>query len=250
MPSPIEFGVVGAGWRTEFFMRVAAACPARFKVSGVVVRNPDKAAAFAAAWDVPTYGTPAEMLSATSPLFVVSCVSSSANHEIPIELVTAGMPVLTETPPGRTIENMNELWACVQQHGGKVQTAEQVHSRPHIQAQMAVARSGRIGTVSQAQICVAEGRTLAEIGLPDVIPEPVGYAIQCRVTTEDPEQDFLPDAGRLTHYRSPGGFGVRLDEFRRAAERVHDDGIVQRRGDDLQQPEHRSDLRDLAGQVM
>ena len=63
----------------------------------------------------------------------------------------------------------------------------------------------------QAQIRVAEGHTLAEIGIPDVIPEPVGYAIQCRVTTEDPEHDFLPDAGRLTHYRSPGGFGVRLD---------------------------------------
>jgi pyruvate carboxylase len=63
----------------------------------------------------------------------------------------------------------------------------------------------------QSQIRVAEGRTLAEIGIPDEIPEPNGYAIQCRVTTEDPENDFLPDAGRITHYRSPGGFGVRLD---------------------------------------
>ncbi len=63
----------------------------------------------------------------------------------------------------------------------------------------------------QSQIKVAEGRPLAEIGVPDEIPEPRGYAIQCRVTTEDPENDFLPDAGRITHYRSPGGFGVRLD---------------------------------------
>jgi pyruvate carboxylase len=63
----------------------------------------------------------------------------------------------------------------------------------------------------QAQIRVAEGETLAEIGLPDTMPEPNGFAIQCRVTTEDPEQDFLPDAGKITHYRSPGGFGVRLD---------------------------------------
>ena len=63
----------------------------------------------------------------------------------------------------------------------------------------------------QAQIRVAEGATLGEIGIPDEIPEPSGYAIQCRVTTEDPENDFLPDAGKITHYRSPGGFGVRLD---------------------------------------
>jgi pyruvate carboxylase len=65
--------------------------------------------------------------------------------------------------------------------------------------------------LAQSQIRIAEGRSLSEIGIPERIPEPNGYAIQCRVTTEDPENDFLPDAGRITHYRSPGGFGVRLD---------------------------------------
>ena len=43
------------------------------------------------------------------------------------------------------------------------------------------------------------------------MPEPRGFAIQCRVTTEDPENDFLPDSGQIAHYRSPGGLGVRLD---------------------------------------
>src|SRR5262249_45242685 len=38
-----------------------------------------------------------------------------------------------------------------------------------------------------------------------------GYAIQCRVTTEDPANGFLPDYGRLSHYRSAGGPGIRLD---------------------------------------
>ena len=38
-----------------------------------------------------------------------------------------------------------------------------------------------------------------------------GYAIQCRVTTEDPANNFAPDTGKLTTYRSGGGFGVRLD---------------------------------------
>ncbi|RIL81874.1 pyruvate carboxylase, partial [Staphylococcus equorum] len=38
-----------------------------------------------------------------------------------------------------------------------------------------------------------------------------GYAIQCRITTEDPTQDFMPDTGRIVAYRSSGGFGVRLD---------------------------------------
>ena len=37
------------------------------------------------------------------------------------------------------------------------------------------------------------------------------HALQCRVTTEDPENDFVPDYGRVTAYRSPAGFGIRLD---------------------------------------
>ena len=38
-----------------------------------------------------------------------------------------------------------------------------------------------------------------------------GYAIQCRVTTEDPANNFMPDYGRITHYRSASGMGIRLD---------------------------------------
>ena len=38
-----------------------------------------------------------------------------------------------------------------------------------------------------------------------------GFAIQCRVTTEDPEDNFAPDYGRITTYRSPAGLGIRLD---------------------------------------
>ena len=38
-----------------------------------------------------------------------------------------------------------------------------------------------------------------------------GYALQCRVTTEDPENKFTPDYGRITHYRSVGGLGIRID---------------------------------------
>ena len=63
----------------------------------------------------------------------------------------------------------------------------------------------------QAQIRIAEGHDLEGAGIPTPVPEPRSYAIQCRVTTEDPENDFLPDTGRIVHYRSPGGLGVRLD---------------------------------------
>ncbi len=64
------------------------------------------------------------------------------------------------------------------------------------------------------QILVAQGRKLddPEIGLPSQQSiRTDGYAIQCRITTEDPLNKFLPDYGRVSHYRSTGGPGVRLD---------------------------------------
>ena len=66
----------------------------------------------------------------------------------------------------------------------------------------------------QAQIRIAEGAVIGdeESGVPaqDDI-RLYGHAIQCRVTTEDPENNFTPDYGRLTAYRSAAGFGIRLD---------------------------------------
>ena len=38
-----------------------------------------------------------------------------------------------------------------------------------------------------------------------------GFAVQARITTEDPANGFIPDYGRITHYRSAAGFGIRLD---------------------------------------
>jgi pyruvate carboxylase len=64
----------------------------------------------------------------------------------------------------------------------------------------------------QAQIRIAEGYKLSDKELS--IPKNLklnGYAMQCRITTEDPTNNFQPDIGRLTAYRSSGGFGVRLD---------------------------------------
>ncbi len=67
--------------------------------------------------------------------------------------------------------------------------------------------------IVQTQILIAQGKDLhREIGVPvqDEVPL-LGSAIQCRITTEDPENGFLPDTGKINTYRSPGGYGIRLD---------------------------------------
>ncbi|AEA33111.1 pyruvate carboxylase [Hippea maritima] len=66
----------------------------------------------------------------------------------------------------------------------------------------------------QSQILIAEGKKLndKEIGIYSQSSiKKLGYAIQCRITTEDPQNDFMPDTGEIQVYRSPAGFGVRLD---------------------------------------
>uniref|UniRef100_A0AAR5NXW8 Pyruvate carboxylase n=1 Tax=Dendroctonus ponderosae TaxID=77166 RepID=A0AAR5NXW8_DENPD len=63
----------------------------------------------------------------------------------------------------------------------------------------------------QSQIRVAEGMTLPELGITQDKIVPNGFAIQCRVTTEDPAKNFQPDTGRIEVYRSGEGMGIRLD---------------------------------------
>jgi len=86
-----------------------------------------------------------------------------------------------------------------------------IEVNPRIQVEHTVTEIVLGVDLVQAQIRIAEGHDLAGAGIPDPVPAPRGFAIQCRVTTEDPENGFLPDAGRIAHYRSPGGLGVRLD---------------------------------------
>ncbi|XP_025832607.1 pyruvate carboxylase, mitochondrial isoform X2 [Agrilus planipennis] len=63
----------------------------------------------------------------------------------------------------------------------------------------------------QSQIRIAEGLTLPELGLTQDKIKPDGFAIQCRVTTEDPAKNFQPDTGRIEVFRSGEGMGIRLD---------------------------------------
>src|SRR5580693_1205420 len=89
-----------------------------------------------------------------------------------------------------------------------------IEVNPRIQVEHTVTEMVTGIDLVRCQIQVAQGLELhgAEMNLPpqDRIPL-YGYALQCRVTTEDPANHFVPDYGRLSTYRSPAGFGIRLD---------------------------------------
>jgi len=89
-----------------------------------------------------------------------------------------------------------------------------IEVNPRIQVEHTVTELVTGIDLVQSQILIAQGGRLSdsEIGISDQSSIIVrGFAIQCRVTTEDPQNQFMPDTGRITAYRTGGGFGVRLD---------------------------------------
>jgi pyruvate carboxylase len=89
-----------------------------------------------------------------------------------------------------------------------------IEMNPRIQVEHTVTEMITGRNLVQAQILVAEGKRLSdpEINIPNQAAiEMRGYAIQCRITTEDPANNFAPDFGTLSTYRSSAGCGVRLD---------------------------------------
>ena len=86
-----------------------------------------------------------------------------------------------------------------------------IEMNPRIQVEHTVTEEVTDVDLVHAQLRIAAGETLAQLGLTQDRIGLRGAAIQCRITTEDPANDFRPDTGRITTYRSPGGAGIRLD---------------------------------------
>lgn len=89
-----------------------------------------------------------------------------------------------------------------------------IEVNPRVQVEHTITECVTGIDIVQAQLRIAAGAKIGEPG--SGVPQQAqiklnGHALQCRVTTEDPENGFVPDYGRITAYRSPAGFGIRLD---------------------------------------
>ena len=84
---------------------------------------------------------------------------------------------------------------------------------PRVQVEHTVTEEITGFDIVQLQVQIASGKSLPELGLvQDLIVKPKGVAMQCRVTTEDPSQNFRPDTGIIDVFRMPAGMGIRLDD--------------------------------------
>ncbi len=86
-----------------------------------------------------------------------------------------------------------------------------IEMNPRIQVEHTVTEEITDIDLVQSQMRIAAGESLIDLGLTQDQITMHGFAVQCRITTENPALGFKPDSGKITTYRSPGGAGIRLD---------------------------------------
>lgn len=145
----IRFGIVGGGWRARFFITAAQHLPEIFELTGVYLRNPEKAAALSAELNIPTFSS-LEELAASNPEYVVVSVSRTASFDILCKVMELGMNILCETPPVWSFEDLTKLWEAAKKYGTKFQVAEQYFARPLMAAHLKVVELGLLGDVTYA----------------------------------------------------------------------------------------------------
>lgn len=151
-PPIARFGLVGSGWRAEFFARLARQAPNRFAVAGVVSRSAERRTEVERTWQVPVHSSVEGLVAAGDCDFVIPCVPWSETPAVTREVVAAGCPVLAETPPAPDLAGLRQLWFDVGATG-LVQVAEQYAYMPGHAARLVLLRDGVIGNVTSVQVC-------------------------------------------------------------------------------------------------
>jgi len=149
--SRTRIGIVGTGWRSDFFVRIGRALSEDVELVGLATRSAEKGAAVEAQWAVPTVRTTDELIGRFRPDFVICSVPWPVTPEIITTVVGHGVPILAETPPAPDHDGLVRLWRQVGDPG-LVQVAEQYPYLPIMQACRSMIDDGELGAVSSAQI--------------------------------------------------------------------------------------------------
>ena len=143
MEFPLSFVVVGSGFRSLFYARIAKRFPQFFTLKYLLCRTEEKAQKLNAEYGIPTT-TSQELCMEAKPDFVVVAVNRNSVWSVAREWIKAGFPVLLETPVVHTEEELKEAWE-MSLHGAKIQVAEQYHRYPILAAGIKAVKEGLIG---------------------------------------------------------------------------------------------------------
>ncbi|MBE5964142.1 MAG: Gfo/Idh/MocA family oxidoreductase [Lachnospira sp.] len=192
----LRFIIVGSGWRSLFFVRIAKAMTDKFEMCAMLCRTKEKADKMALENDIYTT-TSIEECIAMKPDFVVVAVNKTSIADVSIEWMDYGFSVLCETPAGLDFGTLKML---KQKHleGGKLMVAEQYMYYPSYQAVINTIEKGMIGEPSCINISLAHeyhGASLMREFLKEDVFTP--FTISAK-TYEFPTVETLT---RYEHYR-------------------------------------------------
>ena len=142
----INFVIIGAGWRSEFYLRIAKALPEVFNVSAIYIRNKESAEAILEKYNVNVVDNLGALLEANFD-FIVNCINREDISDFAVELSNKGHYVLCETPIISKPEDAINY--------DKIQVAEQFHLKGYFQAVKKIIDMGIIGDVTHINMSMA-----------------------------------------------------------------------------------------------
>ena len=151
---PLSFVVVGSGFRSLFFARIAKRFPEIFEMKYLLCRTEEKAERLARENGISTT-TSVEACVAAKPDFVIVAVNKESICSVAKEWLERGFAVMTETPVGATVEELKELWSLSADRGARIQVLEQYHRYPIMEAGLRAVEMGRLGDPYAVSLSVA-----------------------------------------------------------------------------------------------
>lgn len=192
----IRYAVVGTGWRSEFYARIAKALPEKFQMVAWLCRNNEKMKYLNEKYDIYTTMSEDEIVK-LKPDFIVCAVNKGSITEVTEYWAEKGIPVLSETPAALDVEALKHLKKCVED-GSRIQIAEQYFLTPNIKRIIEEVEAGTIGEPVSVTIsamhdyhAVSVIRKLLKIGLENV--SITGKTFSTRVTNTKTRYETLTD---------------------------------------------------------
>ncbi|MGN0494532.1 MAG: Gfo/Idh/MocA family protein [Acutalibacteraceae bacterium] len=197
----ITYAIIGAGWRSEFYLRIAALLPDTFKVSGIYIRNKQKREEFSKKYNAPIFDN-LEKLLETDFDFIVSCVNKTGICDTVRELANKNVPLLTETPIGTSIKEIDDFLGEIKPDW-RVQVAEQFHFMPRNAAIKRVIESGILGEITQVQLSCCHDYHAASLirfflGTGNEMPEASSFTLPDTVTRYNSRGGLLKEPQTVT----------------------------------------------------
>ena len=150
---PLSFVIVGSGWRSLFYVRIAKRYPKHFRLLYMLCRTEEKADAMAKDYGIATT-TSESICEQAYPDFVVIAVTKGNLFAETKKWSEKGFPVLSETPVAANVAELKTIWNMVQ-NGAKIQVAEQYHRYPVIASGLREIAEGKIAEPNAVELSVA-----------------------------------------------------------------------------------------------